>query len=84
VGSPGLSALALFERAGMIKRVVPLARPPEPESALLGMRSVMAALAETVGSPAATDVHAGVSLVEMERGSDVAHLQLALAQDPHI
>ena len=84
VGLPGLSALSVFDRAGMVKRVVPLARQPEQERVLMGTRSVVAALAATAGPPPTPDPNAGVSLVELERDSDVPQLQMALANDPHI
>lgn len=81
-GAPGMSLLSTFERAGMIKRVIPLSSRTEQEGTTVGMRSAVAILA----TPAhrATDANAGVHLVEVERDSDVSHLQTALANDPHV
>jgi subtilisin family serine protease len=79
----GLSALAYYERAGMIKRVVPLRRDIQPAAADLGMATLSAVVAAS--EPAgADDADTGVSFVELEPGRDVQQLQAALANDPYI
>jgi subtilisin family serine protease len=76
--------LATFERAGMIKRVVPLYRAPGAEQPPLGMRTALAILA-TAGAPSASTAPLeGLRLIEMQRDSDVPGLQIARANDPHV
>ena len=82
--SPGMSALSLFERAGMVKRVTPLARPVEEERMILAAPGITATIASTVGGLSTTDFNSGVSLVELERDADVPTLQSSLANDPHV
>lgn len=84
LGSPGLSALDTFERGGLIKRVIPLARRSTTDAAGLGMRSAMAAMSMAAETTAPTDSNAGVSILELERESDAQHLQNALAGDPNV
>jgi subtilisin family serine protease len=82
--APGLSALAYFERAGMVRRVVPLsrratavlARTPTPAVAALAL-----AATSTEGRPGA---NVGVSLVELQPGTNLQQLQASLAGDPHV
>lgn len=83
--SSGVSAMAFYERAGLIKRVTPVARP--------GIDSQLAFRAGGIGATSAVFAAAaaksetpgdGLSLVELERHEDVAPLQLALANDPSI
>jgi subtilisin family serine protease len=90
--TPGLSALAAFERAGMIKRVVPLSRSRRPPAAVesygagspvlesTGVRTILASASES----AAAAPNAGVSIVEVDRDHDLPDLQVALASDPSI
>jgi hypothetical protein len=84
LGTPGLSALDTFERGGLIKRVIPLARRRTTETTGLGMLSAMATVAMAVEPAASTDSNAGVSILELERESDAQHLQNALASDPNV
>jgi subtilisin family serine protease len=80
----GLSALSFYERAGMIKRVVPLRRRDDERSARAsGMMSAMSALAAAAEPAPNGGADSGVSFIEMERGHDTQQLQTALAGDPH-
>src|SRR5215208_5380418 len=76
IGAPGLSALAVLDRAGLVRRVTPLTRRADEERAILGAGGVVAALAEAAPSAVTSDPNAGVSLVEVERDSDLPNLQL--------
>lgn len=80
----GLSALAFLERAGRIKRVVPLRiRQPSAELSIPHLGAVAAMMHAPdpvkVGEPGG-----GASFVELERGQDIRQLQTALANDPNI
>lgn len=82
----GLSALAFYERAGMIKNVVRL-RKHQDGAEFAGAPPRLPALAAMMHTPEpvkATDPGAGVSFVELERGQDVQQLQNALANDPNV
>ncbi len=84
-GSPGLSALAMFERGGMIKRVTPVSREAATRKGRGPRRAMESFAASFGGDPTLpSDVSAGVNLIEMEQGGDVAELQKALASDPNI
>jgi hypothetical protein len=83
LSSPGLSALSIFERGGLIKRVVPLSRSVEDETAS-GLRRPMVMMAMSIEKTTPSDPHAGVNIVELERNSDIQNLQNALASDPNV
>ena len=84
--TPGMSVLSMFERGGLIKRVTPLS--PQEDEALPAMapRRAMGAIARSasVRRGRRADSNTGVSVVELERDQDVAELQVALANDPHV
>lgn len=85
--SPGLSTLSMYERAGLIKRVVPLARPAAarvfesvaPTAAMAGIAMVAASSVENDPAP-----NAGVMLVELQPGTALQDLKMSLAQDAAI
>jgi subtilisin family serine protease len=89
--SSGVAAMAFYERAGLVKRVVPVARRPSAPAA--GMSPAAFGVSGAFG-PTATlmsaaafgkgKADAGLSLVELERNEDVPKLQLALANDPNV
>ena len=82
--APGLSALAYFERAGLVRRVVPLGRRSAP-GPVLGPSPVIASLAFAAAAPEGTPTaNAGVSLVELQPGTNLQQLQTAAAADPHV
>jgi subtilisin family serine protease len=82
--APGLSALAYYERAGMVRRVVPLRRRA-PAGPALGPSPAVAALALAAApATAVSDTNAGVSLVELQPGTNLQQLQTSLASDPHV
>jgi len=93
---PGLSALATLERAGLIKQVTPLARETNLQATgreAIGAASPMSILAATadavraaIEAPASAtaDRNAGVSLVQLELGTDVSNTRMLLASDPSI
>src|SRR5438874_1056535 len=63
--APGLSALAYYERAGMVRRVVPLSRRAAGGPAL-GPSPTVAALALAAAAPEGPPgANVGVSLVEL-------------------
>lgn len=84
LGSPGLSALATLERAGLVKQVVPLSAPDTGAPPPMGMSSAAASIAASAAPPIADDPNAGVNLIELERDDDVIGLQMSLANDPGI
>jgi subtilisin family serine protease len=79
----GLSALSFYERAGMIKRVVPLHQHDERSVQGPGV-SALSALAAATGSAPEGQVSGGVSFIEMTSGTDTRQLQTALADDPNV
>jgi subtilisin family serine protease len=82
--SVGLSALSMLERAGLIRRVIPLARPTRDKAAAQVMRTAMAVLADSVLNPSKEDLQAAVNLIELEHESDLPHLHRTLANDPAV
>jgi subtilisin family serine protease len=84
LATPGLSALATLERAGLIKEVIPLAEPYEGAAPAFGMRPALAAMAAGVERDSTADPNAGVSLIRVDPNQDLADLQLVLASDLHI
>jgi len=81
LGAPGLSALATMERAGMIRRIIPLDRTQSPQ-ADFNMVSAMMAAAPAAGRESTP--LGGVNMVELERGADNQQVRLALANDPNV
>lgn len=83
--SPGLSALAMFERGGMIKRVTPVSRQAA-QRAVSGAHRAMASFTASLETPRGKNdgVGTGVSMIELERDADLIELQKALAHDPHV
>jgi hypothetical protein len=79
----GLSALSFYERAGMIKRVVPLRKHDESPAAVprLGAASALMFSPKPIQE---ADVSTGVSFIELERGQDTQQLHTALASDPNL
>jgi subtilisin family serine protease len=90
--SPGLAAMAFYERAGLVKRVTPVARGLSRVFETAGGAGPM--VFSGAGATAALTLAAaveprqrlddGLSLVEMGRDEDVPKLQLALASDPNV
>lgn len=83
LASPGLSALAAYERAGLIQRVIPLDQPAPAVPAALTFLEAMTVPAHPATSAAAR-VSAGVRILELQPGTDPLQLQTALAQDIHV
>lgn len=84
--APGLSTLALYERAGFIKSMTPLHRgatTPRRGAGGQALESVVAAAASFSSTPTPAP-NAGVTMVELQPGTDTRNLQQALAQDPSI
>lgn len=83
--SPGLSRLSMYERAGLIKRVVPLDNPASAR-VLVGAMTPMAALSLPVAplAEAESSPNAGVNILELQKGTDLSQLQMALAQDSSV
>jgi subtilisin family serine protease len=79
----GLGALSFYERAGAVKRVVPLRRD-EGRAAQAPGSSALSALMFSPPMPAKEDPNDGVSIIELERGHDPQQLQIALANDPNV
>ena len=80
----GLSALSFYERAGMIKRVVPLSGKEPGAGPRLEAATVLMAASVPSVTGQATRPSSGVSFIELERGQDPRPLQTALASDPNI
>jgi hypothetical protein len=81
--APGLSALAYFERAGMVRRVMPLHRRAMATPAL-GPSPAIRALVVAGAPEVPSGVNAGVSLVELEPGTNLQQLQTSLAGDQNV
>jgi subtilisin family serine protease len=79
----GLSALARFEKAGLIKKVIPLSRRAEA-AATRGPLRAMAGIAASVHDALEKDPHVGVSIIELEDDAHVEELRTALADDPMV
>lgn len=79
-GQPGISSLQYLERAGMIRRIVPLSRSVSPRRISHGSAGAVASLFHD-GEDVAEDPNAGVSILELERDQDVDETRMMLAQD---
>jgi subtilisin family serine protease len=81
----GMAALSFYERAGLIRRLVPVTRPSDerPSAPRVGIAARMMA-AGAVSSEESRAPGAGLHLVEVERNEDVPQLQIALASDPNV
>jgi subtilisin family serine protease len=79
----GLNALSYYERAGLIKRVVPLHRGPERGAPAPQMEAA-SALMFSATPPKLADAGAGISFIELERDQDTQQLHAALANDPNV
>lgn len=82
--SPGIAALSTFERAGLIKKITPIARPIQEESPIIAPQRVMAAIATSIERGSPDNVNTGVNIIELERDQDLPELQIALANDPNV
>jgi subtilisin family serine protease len=82
-GSPGLSTLSIYERAGLIRRVIPLSRPAERQvsASVVGGMGVLAA---SINAPPQNDWNAGVNLIQLENDDSVPDLQKTLGDDPNV
>ena len=89
----GMAALSHFERAGLVKRVIPVGRPASAEAGI-GAEALVArapggyrASAAIMASAVSTEqkrLDAGLSLIELQRDQDVEALRQALASDPTV
>ena len=97
--SAGMSALSYYERAGMIRRVTPVARTGSRyaagrflaadreqafEAAMLTENLAATAVLANAAPPAGERATTTSSLVELASGQDLKTLQLALASDPSV
>jgi subtilisin family serine protease len=84
--SPGVAALAAFERGGLIKRVVPLSSRRGDETDAGGLVTPTFTLARSAErlEDDARDRHAGVNILELEPDANVTDLRNALAADPGV
>jgi subtilisin family serine protease len=82
--TPGMSALAMLERGGMIKRITPLSSQVEERNLIMGVRRGVAAMVAAAHSDIPQDLNAGVSLIEMDPNQVTVDVQSALAADPNI
>jgi len=83
--SPGLNILSKYEKAGMIKKIIPLSRPQvgARETSLTPFRMVHS-LISSIDRTHKDDNSAGVNIIEVDREEDITTLQKTLATDPHI
>jgi subtilisin family serine protease len=83
-GSAGLSTLVTYERAGLIRRVVPL-RAGRAASAARSLGAIATLAGVSPQMPEGqSGVSPEVSICQFNPGAEVAALQAALAADPHI
>lgn len=82
-GAPGFNVMAQFERAGLIKRIVPLDQQVLPTHAAASHVASLAFNADlpNVNMRGPLD---GVRIVEMQPGANLVQMQAALAADPHV
>jgi subtilisin family serine protease len=79
--APGLTTLSVYERAGMIREVIPLGlKQPKHVSAGMGPLAMAAAPTGQESSAAL----AGLNMIRLEKGADEQQVRIALAQDPHV
>jgi hypothetical protein len=81
--SPGLAVLALFERAGKVRRATRLARPLLIDVAARPA-GALASIAASVEQDVELSMLAGTTLVELHDDADVPRLLQALSNDPHV
>jgi subtilisin family serine protease len=84
--TPGLSRLALLERAGLVKGIVPLGETMmEPQQLIVPsmVGTLVTTSAQLNTPPIDSDPNAGVSVIELE-SDHIQSLQLTLASDQHI
>lgn len=81
---PGLYNLSVLERVGMIRRVIPLARPREGNVPVHGTRPLAMLSVGIASATSSGERRGGVSILELERDADVPELQLALGRDPSV
>ena len=79
--SAGASALASFQRAGLIRRVTPIAAEAGGRGPFLGPQAAMVALSASMDAPEGT-MHARASVLDLQPGTDIGQIQVALASDP--
>jgi subtilisin family serine protease len=84
VDAPGMATLAVVERAGRIKRVVPMSAPARERETRRTAMGVFAHFQPAVEDERPTDHNADVHLVEFEHPTDVPDVQVALGGDPHV
>jgi subtilisin family serine protease len=80
IGAAGFSVLATLERGGFIRRVIPLGPQAGPPS-FSATAMLAGSAANFTRGPSAL---AGVSLIELEPGTDSKQLRMAMAGDPNI
>ena len=81
--TPGIAALAMYERGGLIKRITPL-RPNPPENPDLYFGGHLAKLASSLETAQPDENNAGVNIIELEQENDTDNLHRALIADAHI
>jgi subtilisin family serine protease len=90
--TPGVAALAYYERSGLIKRVTPLGPTPPAVSGKFAPPGVMSiftrpfddAVGAATDETSAAQFSRGVSVVELEEGANLEQLQLSIAADPFV
>lgn len=80
----GLGVLSRFQRAGLIKRAIPLSTKVSLSREASGPGRALVAMAEAAHASAAKDANSRVSLLELENDHDVDELRHALAADPMV
>ncbi|MEL4895081.1 S8 family peptidase [Crocosphaera sp. Alani8] len=81
---PGLAILSTFDRAGLIRKVTPIAPPRAEEVSILATQDVFTALQASLERVPSDDVCSGVSIIELEDAQYLPEIQLALANDPNV
>jgi hypothetical protein len=82
--STGFSALSFYERAGMIKQVLPLRREVEHVTRAPGISAVSALTFAFDAPRGQSDPHSGINFIELDRNQNPDQLQTALANDPNV
>lgn len=82
--TPGLSVMAAFERAGRIRRIIPLSARESVERVWRPAGALLPTVLTSFAAAALDDPMAGVALVDFDKDEDAEAVQAEIARDPNI
>jgi subtilisin family serine protease len=80
--SPGLSMIALMERSGLVKNVIPLSR--KARTSAMPMDFPMTSMMITEAHDGEADPNLGISMIQLDEKADLNAVQLALGKDSSV